>query len=269
MLGQGVIEESNSSWSSPVTLEQKGPKNRLCLDARKVNSRTIKDGYPLPHIECLLSRLQETYYISAIDLKDAFWQIYLKSKSREKTAITVPGRSLYQFTIIPFGLCNAAQRMSRLMDKVIPVALRENVFEYLDDLLVCSPTFEAHIDMLSQVSACLQRAELAINVDKSKFCYSQARYLGYVVGGGCIRTNDAKTQSIQEFPQPSSAKQMRRFLGMTGGYRRFIKKYDQTEEAIKALELLKTSMATAPVLVTPDFKNTIYLWSGGSFVPNR
>jgi len=65
--------------------------------------------------------------------------------------------------------------MCRLMDKVIPAALSENVFVYLDDLL--SPTFEAHIDMLSQVSACLQRAELTINVDKSKFSYSQARYI--------------------------------------------------------------------------------------------
>jgi len=93
---------------------------------------------------------------------------------------------------MPFGLCNAAQQMCRLMDKVIPAALRENVFVYLDDLLVCSPTFEAHIDMLSQVSACLQRAELTINIDKSKFCYSQAKYLGYIVGGGCIGTDDAK-----------------------------------------------------------------------------
>jgi len=84
------------------------------------------------------------------------------------------------------------------MDKVIPAELRDNVFVYLDDLLVCSPTFEAHMDMLSQVSACFQRTELTINVDKSKFCYSQARYLGYVVGGGCIRTDDAKIQSIQE-----------------------------------------------------------------------
>jgi len=127
---------------------------------------------------------------------------------------------------MPFGLCNAAQRICRLMD--IPAALRENVFVYLDDLLVCSPTFEAHIDMLSLVSACLQRAELTINVDKSKFCYSQVRYLGYVVGGGCIRTDDAKIQSIQEFPQPSSAKQMRRFMGMAGWYRRFNQNYAQT-----------------------------------------
>jgi len=59
--------------------------------------------------------------------------------------------------------------MCRLMDKVITAALRENVFVYLDDLLVYSPTFEAHIDMLSQVSACLQRAELTIKVVKSKF----------------------------------------------------------------------------------------------------
>jgi len=118
--------------------------------------------------------------------------------------------------------------MCRLMDKAIPATLRENVFVYLDDLLVSSPTFEAHIDMLSQVSACLQRAELTINVDESKFCYSQARYLGYVVGGGCIRTDDAKIQSIQEFSQPSSAKQLRRFLGMTGWYRRFIQNYAQT-----------------------------------------
>jgi len=196
MLGLDVIEESNISWSSPVTLVQKGPKNRPCLDARKVNSRMVKDAYPLPHIEGLLSRLQETYYISAIDLKDAFWQIPLESKSREKTAFTVPGRPLYQLTVMPFILCNAAHRMCRLMDIGI---------------LVCSPTFEAHIDMLSQVSACLQRAELTTNVDKSKFCYSQARYLGYVVGGGCIRTDAGKIKLIQEFSQPSSAKQMLRF----------------------------------------------------------
>jgi len=143
------------------------------------------------------------------------------------------------------------------MDKVIPAALRENVFVYLDDLVVCSPIFEAHMDMLSQVSACLQRAEPTINVDKSKFCYSQARYLGYVVGGGCIRTDDVKIQSIQEFPQPSSNKKTRRFLGMTGWYRRFIQNYAQTaaplHDCLKK-DRIKTSMATAPVLVTPDFK---------------
>jgi len=104
MIGLGVIEEINTSWSSLVTLLQKGQKNRLCFDARKVNSRMIKGAYPLPHIEGLLSRLQETCYISAIDLKE--------SKSREKTSFTVHGRPLHKFIVMPVGLCNAAQQMT-------------------------------------------------------------------------------------------------------------------------------------------------------------
>lgn len=51
MIALGNIELSNSSWSSPVTLVRKETKNRVCLDARKVNARTIKDAYPLLHIE--------------------------------------------------------------------------------------------------------------------------------------------------------------------------------------------------------------------------
>jgi len=47
-------------------------------------------------------------------------------------------------------------------------ALRENVIVYPNDLLVCS-AFEAHLDTLSQVSACLQRAKLTINVHNNKF----------------------------------------------------------------------------------------------------
>jgi len=66
MLGLRVIEESNSSWSSPVTLVQKGQKNRLCLDARTVNYRTIKDAYPLRHIEGLLSRQQDNWLKSRL-----------------------------------------------------------------------------------------------------------------------------------------------------------------------------------------------------------
>ncbi|XP_037929486.1 uncharacterized protein LOC119663972 [Teleopsis dalmanni] len=228
MLSLGVIEESNSSWSSPVTLVVKENKHRWCLDARKVNDRTIKDAYPLPHIEGILSRLQDTKYISTIDLKDAFWQIPLERESREKTAFTVPGRPLYQFTVMPFGLCNAAQRMCRLMDKVIPAALRERVFVYLDDLLVCSSDFETHMMLLKKVADCLSKANLTINVQKSKFCHIEVKYLGYIVGNGIIKTDPAKVEAMNMFPEPRTAKQLRRFLGMTGWYRRFIQDHATT-----------------------------------------
>lgn len=84
ILDQGIIEESESPWSHPVTLVRKNDKNRICLDARKLNALTVKDAYPLPHIQGLLSRLGDTFYISSIVLKDVFWQVPLDKASRDK-----------------------------------------------------------------------------------------------------------------------------------------------------------------------------------------
>lgn len=136
MLELGVIEPSSSAWSSPMRMVIKPNKVRLCLDARKLNSVTKKDAYPLPNIEGIFSRLPKANIISKLDLKDAFWQIPLEEKSKELTAFTIPGRPLYQFVVMPFGLCNAPQTMCRLMDEIIPADLRYCVFGYLDDLLV-------------------------------------------------------------------------------------------------------------------------------------
>lgn len=131
LLTLGIIEESNSPWCFPIVNVRKPGKIRLCLDSRRLNAITKKDSYPLPHINGLLSKLKDTEYISGIDLKDAFFQIPLTESSKEKTAFAVPGRPLYQYKVMPFGLCNGPQTMSRLMDKCIPSRLRENVFIYV------------------------------------------------------------------------------------------------------------------------------------------
>jgi len=75
-------------------------------------------------------------------MKHAFWQILPKEKSRQYTALTIPNRPLYQYKVMPSGLCNAAQTFCRLMDLVILAKLRTRVFVYLDDLLVLSDDFE-------------------------------------------------------------------------------------------------------------------------------
>lgn len=196
LLEMGVIEESNSPWCFPIVNVRKPGKVRLCLDCRRLNSITKKDSYPLPHINGLLSRLKDTHFISGIDLKDAFFQIHLSDSSKEKTAFAVPGRPLYQYRVMPFGLCNGPQAMSRLMDKTIPSRLRENVFVYLDDLLVCSATFEEHLILLSQVAKCLIDAGLTINVSKSKFCQSEIKYSGYRIGRGCLKVDPDKVAAI-------------------------------------------------------------------------
>jgi hypothetical protein len=277
MLELGVIEESTSSWSSPVVLVRKPGKVRLCLDSRKVNAVTVKDAYPLPQIDGILSRLPKANFISSLDLKDAFWQIPLEKASREMTAFTVPGRPLYQFKVMPFGLCNAPQAMCRLMDKVIPYHLREKVFVYLDDLLIISEDFDEHLDILLQVADHLRKANLTINVEKSKFLRREVKYLGHIVGGGVLRADPEKVDSIVQYPVPKSVRQVRRFLGMCGYYRRYVQNFSDiavgltnllkspkakflwTPAANESFEKLKQAMVSSPVLITPDYKKMFIL----------
>jgi len=101
-------------------------------------------------------------YISSLDRKDAYWQVPMEPQSRDKTAFTVPGRPLYQFTVMPFGLCNATSTMSRLMDKEVPAHLRNKVFIYLDDLLIVSSSFEGHLNLVRGVLR-----ELALHIKRA------------------------------------------------------------------------------------------------------
>lgn len=277
MISLDVVEESESSWSSPVTIVKKANgKNRLCLDARKLNAVTVKDAYPLPIIEGLLSRLDKTYFISTIDLKDAFWQIPLDPASKDKTAFTIPGRPLYHFKVMPFGLCNAPQTMSRLMHKVIPSSLHEGVFVYLDDLLITSASFEDHIKLLITIANCLTHAKLTINLEKSKFMLKETKYLGHIIGNGCLKVDDSKIAAIAAYTQPKNVRQVRRFLGICGWYRRFIqnfstvaapltevlkknKKFVWEKEQQSAFENLKLALTTAPVLAHPNFNRPFYI----------
>lgn len=149
---------------------------------------------------------------------------------------------------------------------------------YLDDLLVCSPDFDSHMKLLQEFAECLSNAKLTINVSKSKFCVREVKYLGFVVGNGCLRTDMDKVAAMEEFPEPKTPKQLRRFLGMTGWYRRFIRdfahiaaplhdcltkekirKFALSDEARLAFQNLKHSLVTAPVLSTPDFKRHFYI----------
>lgn len=277
MIELDVIEESSSPWCSPMAVvRKKNGKTRLCLDARKINDVTKKDAYPLPIIDGLLSRLDTTRYISALDLKDAFWQIPLTEESKELTAFTIPGRPLYQFKVMPFGLCNAPQALCRLMDRVIPHQLHDRIFVYLDDLLVTSATFEEHLELLKIVAKRLEVAGLTINVEKSKFNLKEVEYLGYVVGEGTLRVNPDKVSAIASYPRPSTVRQVRSFLGVTGWYRRFIANYSTvsapltdllkksckvvwTEKAEIAFKSLKQALISAPVLRNPDFSRRFFI----------
>lgn len=279
-IASGVVERSNSDWALlivPVTKKGESSaegriKVRMCLDARKLNDRTRRDAYPLPHQDRILGRLGASKYLSTIDLSKAFWQIPLDPESRKYTAFRIFGRGLFQFTRLPFGLVNSPATLSRLMDHVLGYGeLEPNVFVYLDDIVIVSNTFEEHLRSLKEVARRLREANLSINLEKSKFCVPELPYLGFVLSQRGIRPNPDKIEAIVNFERPTSVRSLRRFLGMVNYYRRFISEFSEVtapmtnllkgkpkivqwnDEAERAFVILKEKLITAPILACPDF----------------
>ena len=109
MQRDGVIQPSNSPWSSAVVMvRKKDGSHRFCVDYRELNSVTKADTFPLPRIDDLLDQLGGARYFSTMDLASGFWQIQMEPDSREKTAFVTP-QGLYEFLVMPFGLKNAPE----------------------------------------------------------------------------------------------------------------------------------------------------------------
>lgn len=273
MLRDDVVEPSSSPWNSPVTLAPKADGSlRFCLDSRKLNEVSKHDSYPLPYITHILDQLKEARYLSSIDLKSAFHQIPLDEASKEKTAFTIPGRGLFQYKVMCFGLTSAPATQQRLMDKLFGPEFGGKVFTYLDDVICVSSSFEEHLSLLRVVLDRFREANLTINLSKSRFFRKQLKYLGYIVDENGLRTDPEKVRAIEEFPTPTCRKDVKRFLGTASYYRRFIKDFSTiagplnaltstrkgktfqwSAEAERAFIGLKTALMSAPVLSCPDF----------------
>lgn len=286
MLGAGIIERCHSDWSlNVVPVIKPSGKVRLCLDARKINERTIKDAYPLPHPGRILSQLPKARYLSTLDLSEAFLQIPLEERSRRYTAFSIQGKGMFQFTRLPFGLVNSPATLARLMDQVLGHGeLEPFVFVYLDDIVLVSETFEDHLRLLREVARRLTEANLAINLEKSRFGVDELPFLGYLLSTQGLRANPEKVKAIVEYDRPNTITKMRRFLGMANYYRRFIDDFSGitaplsdllkskskvlpwNEAAEEAFCLIKERLISSPILVSPNFASEFSIQTDASDV---
>lgn len=272
MLELGVVVPSTSPWNSPVVMVTKPNGDlRVCLDCRKLNSVTKADAYPLPYIHQILDNLRDAKYLTSIDLTAAYWQIsYDSPASAERTAFSVAKRGLFQYDRMCFGLVGASATMQRLMDRLFGPEFDNKVFVFQDDVICISSLFEDHLKLLDRVYQRLSEANLTINIRKSQFCRKELKYLGYMVDKHGLRTDPSKVEVIVNYPTPTTPKEVKRFIGMAGWYRRFIQNFSNicrplskltckniefiwTEEADQAFNTLKSKLISAPILKCPNF----------------
>ena len=131
----GLIRPSNSPWAQPIVMVRKKDNSwRMCVDYRRVNSITRKDSFPLPRIDEALDALAGSKYYCTIDLVKGYHQIPVRPQDVEKTAF-VTHDGLFEYTAMPFGLCNAPGTCQRLMYLVLEGLIGKECLSYIDDVL--------------------------------------------------------------------------------------------------------------------------------------
>ena len=246
----GICYRGRSEWASPLLVTTKPCGGwRVCGDYRRLNAMTTDDKYPVRTLQDFTSELHGKKFFSKIDLLKGYHQIPVSDGDIPKTAVITPF-GLYIFPRTPFGLKNAGQDFQRLMDEILGDLPR--VFVYIDDILIASETLEQHLADLKAVFDLLAANGLVIQRPKCVLGKSQLEFLGYQVDESGISPLPDRVVAIRATKPPTNIKELQRFLGMVGYYRRFIP--NAAQHLFHLFEALKGPKASKPKVLnwTPD-----------------
>ena len=284
MLSANIIQPSDSPWSSPCLLIKKSGTDeyRFVNDLRALNKLTKPMFWPLPTLDDIFDLLsnKNPRFFSQIDIKHAYFQVFLDEESRPKTAFTANGRH-YEYTRMVMGLCNSAQTWQRLLVKVLSDMVFESAIVYLDDILLIGRDFPEHFGYLEKLFQRFRDANLRMNGKKCSFAKSEVKYIGHILSKDGIRIDPSKADAISSWPRPKTHKHIKSFLGMANYHKRFIDRYSQRSAPLrnllsknvpfrwgddqeKSFQDLKQALISPPILRFPDSSRSFHLQTDAS-----
>ena len=203
MLTGGQIEPSDSPWASPVVLvTKKDGSTRFCVDYRWLNSLTVKDAYPLPRIDDSLRLLGNQQWFSTMDLASGYWQVAMSPEAKRKAAF-ITNEELFQFRVMPFGLCNAPATFERLMDHVLCGMHWSRCLVYLDDVISFGKSVPEALGRLEEVLARLSDFGLQLKAKKCTYMQTEVAFLGHIVGRTGLACDPEKLSAVRKWHEPN------------------------------------------------------------------
>ena len=180
MLEAGAIRPSQSPWCNAVVMVRKKDGTlHFCVDFRCLNTWMKKDSYPLPQIQEAFDSMVGSAHFSSMDFKSGFWQIKMAPESQQYMAFTVGNLRFYEFTHMPFRLCNALVTFQHIMQNTLGELNLMYCMIYLDDVIIFGHMEEEHLEHLRVVFERFWEFNLKLKPSKCSFFQSEIVYLAH------------------------------------------------------------------------------------------
>ncbi|MBW0518260.1 hypothetical protein O181_057975 [Austropuccinia psidii MF-1] len=192
-------------------------------DFRALSTYTVPDRYPIPKIQIALTQISQAVYIATMDAFKGFHQNVVAPRARKYLRIIVHC-GVYEYFRIPFGIKNSPSHFQIMMNEIFPEELSEGwLLIYIDDIIVCSKTWEQHMYRLSRDLTKVQSVNIKISSKKYHFGFKALKALGHVGSGLCLGNDKNKVSAVLLKPMPQNKKEIQSFFGFSGCHRQHMK----------------------------------------------
>lgn len=235
MLSKGFIRPSNSPYAAPVLVVKKPSGGlRICVDYRALNNLTKKSRNAPPSIKETLARMNRVQIMTLVDVVAAFNTVRIREGDEEKSAF-MTRYGLYEYLVMPFGMCNAPGTFQNFINDTIRDCLDDFATAYLDDVLIYSESKEQHDAHVDKVLGKLKGAGLYLDPTKCSWGVTRVKYLGLILTTEGIEMDPSKVTVVRDWPTLRNVKDVQAFLGFCNFYRRFIRGFSRLAKPLTEL----------------------------------
>ncbi|MBW0549972.1 hypothetical protein O181_089687 [Austropuccinia psidii MF-1] len=220
--------------TTPVIVAWNNGKSRMVGYSRALNTYTVPERYPIPKIQISLTQISQVY-ISTMDAPKGFHQNVVTPSARKYLRIIV-NCGVYEYLRMPFGIKNSPSHFQRMLNEIFHEEPLEGwLIIYIDDIIVCSKTWEEHIYRLSIFFTKIQSVNMKISLKKFHFGFEEIKALGHVVYGLCVGIDQTQIAAVFLKPMPQNKREIQSFLGFAGYYRPHIEDFASIERPLHKL----------------------------------
>ena len=214
----------------------------MWLDYRALNAITLGDGYPIPNVSNILDAISGGKIFGKLDLASGYWQVPVNPKHREKTAFCTH-LGLWENLRMPFGLKTAPQTFQRILNTVFADFLYKWLIIYIDDCVTWSNSFEEALDHYQKIFERASKFGVQFKPSKCSFFSTNLQILGHRITPEGRFPTEKGTESISSYPRPHNVSSLKRFLGMIGYFREYIRNMSQRSQNLRSLLSPKASFS--------------------------